>query len=180
MRIAVYLGSSGGYDPAFSKAAEDLGRWFAAHGHTLVFGGSASGLMKILGETAHAEGAEVIGVMPRFMIDNGMEPASLSRLIVTESMSLRREKMIELSEGFIALPGGPGTLDEISEVISGIRLHLIRSRAVIWNINGYYDDLRMQFLKMVDFGFISPQDVQAVSFADSLPELDGFFPGGDR
>lgn len=179
MKIAVYLGSACGSDPAFSRAAEDLGRWFASRRHTLVFGGSGSGMMKILGDTAYAQGAEVIGVMPRFMIENGTEPASLSELIVTSSMSERRQKMIALSDGFIALPGGPGTLDEISEVMSGMKLRLIRGRAVIWNVGGYYDALRTQMENMTACGFYPTEDASAVTFIEQLQELDPVFAGGD-
>lgn len=180
MRIAVYLGSTFGNDPLYCETAEKTGRWIASAGHGLVFGGSGVGMMEVLASAAYSAGAEVIGVIPRFMADEGRQSASLTRLIITDDMSLRRRKMIELSDGFVALPGGPGTLDEISEVISGMKLGLIQGRAVIVNAGGYYDALESQFKKMTECGFYPRECAASVIFVRSTDELDSIFPGEEK
>ena len=114
MNITVYLGANAGNDPALAQATAELGRWIGESGNTLVYGGSESGLMGVLAKSALAAGGKAIGVEPQFFIDEGYEFDGLTELIVTRDMSERKAKMIELGEAFIALPGGTGTLEEIT------------------------------------------------------------------
>ena len=118
MNITVYLGAFGGSDPAFAAAVDELGAWIGKNGHSLVYGGSETGLMGRLALSALAAGAEVTGVEPRFFVEQEVQCDQLTRLIVTEDMPQRKAKMIELGQAFIAMPGGTGTLEEISEVMS--------------------------------------------------------------
>lgn len=171
MQIAVYLGSARGNDPAFAKAAYELGAWIAKRGHTLVFGGSDRGTMGDLARGALEHGGKVIGVIPQFMIDKHWEMEGLTETIVVNTMAERREKMIELADAFVTLPGGMGTLDEISEVLSGIRLGLIHGAVCFLNINGYYDALRDAFLQMQKAGFISEQEFGAIQFVTRVRDL---------
>lgn len=180
MRIAVYLGSQMGNNPIYQKMAEETGKLFGAHHHTLVYGGSCVGTMYILAKAAHDGGARVIGVMPRFMVEKERNADFLDTLLVTETMAERREKMISLSQGFIALPGGPGTLDEVSEVISNMRLGLMDANVVIMNVNGYYDALKKQFEQMIQEGFYSEEEMKKIVFVDAVSKLDDVFVGGDE
>ena len=112
MNITVYLGASEGNDPALKTAVRELGAWIGGSGHALVYGGSKCGLMGELAESVLRSGGEVTGVEPQFFIDAGFEYDVITRLIVTEDMSERKAKMIELGDAFIAFPGGTGTLEE--------------------------------------------------------------------
>ena len=122
MNITVYCGSNFGDNPHFEEAAHDLGAWIARAGHTLVYGGSSVGLMGAVSRAAIEGGAPVIGVEPEFFIEAGVAQHDLTELIVVETMGERKSKMIELGDAFVALPGGVGTLEEISEIFTRVRL----------------------------------------------------------
>ncbi len=170
MNIAVYCGSDAGGDPIYQKVARDLGQWIAKHGHGLVYGGSSVGLMGVVSATVMNGGGQVIGVEPRFFLEAGVAQHDLTELIVVETMSERKAKMIDLADAFVALPGGVGTLEEISEIMARIRLGLTSAPCVLLNVSGYYDDLRNMLDKMVEHGFLTPQERAAISFADDVPE----------
>ena len=118
MKLTVYLGANEGKDPALGQAVQELGRWIGESGHALVYGGSDNGLMGLLARSVLAAGGEVTGVEPQFFIDAGYQLEGLTRLIVTKDMAERKAKMIELGDAFLAFPGGTGTLEEITEVMS--------------------------------------------------------------
>lgn len=177
MKIAVYLGSMMGNDPIYQETAEKTGKWFGSHQNTLVYGGSCVGTMDVLARAAHNSGAEVIGVMPRFMVEKNRNADYLDQFVMTETMAERREKMMELADGFIALPGGPGTLDEVSEVMSNMRLGLLDACVVIMNVNGYYDGLQLQFKRMIQDGFYSEDEMKKIVFVEDVSALDDVFGG---
>ena len=171
MKIAVYLGANEGNDPRLKEAVAQLGAWIGQSGNSLVYGGSKSGLMGVIADSALDAGAEVIGVEPQFFIDEGYQHDGLTQLIVTENMSERRAKMIELSDAFIAFPGGTGTLEELSEVMSGVSLRLIDGVCIIYNLNGYYDSLRDLLVHMIETGLSSENRQRGIYFAQSLEEI---------
>ena len=138
MHITVYLGANEGNDPCLRKAVEELGAWIGNRGHTLIYGGSQSGLMGILADSVLTAGGEVIGVESQFFIKNELQHDGLTKLIVTKNMSERKNKMIALGEAFIAFPGGTGTLEEIAEVMSKVSLKQLHAPCLIYNLNGYY------------------------------------------
>ncbi|MEE8837150.1 MAG: TIGR00730 family Rossman fold protein [Eubacteriales bacterium] len=172
MNIAVYLGSRPGNDPSFNEEAAKLGSWIARNDHVLVYGGSRVGTMGVLAQTVLSLGGKVIGVMPVFMMKNHLGAEHLTKMILTKDMSSRRVEMMKQANVWLAMPGGPGTLDEITEVISDERLGLIHGHVVIYNKDGYYDDLRNQLRKMIEMGFYSEEELAHVRFIDSLDELD--------
>lgn len=171
MNIAVYCGSGDGTDPQFRKAARDVGEWIAERGHSLVYGGSSVGLMGIVSQAAMEGGAHATGVEPRFFIEAGVAQHDLSQLVVVETMSQRKAKMIELADAFVALPGGVGTLEEISEIMSRLRLGLTKAPCVLLNVNGFYDDLRKMLDKMVAYGFLEAEERAAVAFAENVAAM---------
>ena len=122
MNITVYLGANLGTDPALPQAVQQLGRWIGESGNALVYGGSKSGLMGLLADSVLAAGGRVTGVEPKCFLDAELQHEGLTELIVTEDISARKTKMIELGDAFIAFPGGTGTLEEITEVISKLSL----------------------------------------------------------
>lgn len=171
MKITVYLGASLGNDPQLAIKARELGSWIGNSGHTLVYGGSKAGLMGELAESTLKSGGKVIGVEPQFFIDAGYEYNDVTELIVTEDMSERKAKMIDLGDAFIAFPGGSGTLEEISEVISKVCLKHLSAPVMIYNLNGYYDHLKALFKQMSDTGLLNMNLMQDIHFVNSLDEI---------
>ena len=171
MNIVVYLGARPGKDPLFREKARELGAWIAGQGHRLVYGGSAIGLMGELADAALSAGGEVTGVEPRFFVDAVLQHQGVQELIVVETMQERKQKMISLGDAFIAFPGGTGTLEEISEIISMTCLGLTGKPCIIYNIDGYYD-LFSEFLdQMGRQEFMTPENRRKILFAGSLEEL---------
>lgn len=171
MNITVYLGASDGADPNLAKAACELGTWIGNSGNALVYGGSKIGLMGRLAQSALAAGAEVTGVEPRFFVEAYAQCESLTRLIVTENMEERKAKMIELGDAFIAFPGGTGTLEEIAEVMSKVSLGHLNAPCILYNLDGYYDNLKAQLAHMVKMGLLSEERRRLIAFADTLDQV---------
>ena len=149
----------------------ELGAWIGGSGHALVYGGSKCGLMGELAESVLQAGGEVTGVEPQFFIDAGFEYDAITRLIVTQDMSERKAKMIELGDAFIAFPGGTGTLEEIAEVMSKVSLRHLDAPCILYNLGGYYNDLRALLRHMIDMGLSSEEKQQGIYFADDLAQI---------
>ncbi|MBQ7519727.1 MAG: TIGR00730 family Rossman fold protein [Clostridia bacterium] len=171
MNITVYLGATMGNDPGLEQAARALGRWIGESGNALVYGGSKAGLMGALAESVLQAGGEVTGVEPQFFIDMGYDYPEITRLIVTQDMTERKTKMIELGDAFIAFPGGTGTLEEISEIMSKVSLRHLSAPCILYNLNGYYDGLKTLLDHMIDTGLSSPEKQQGIYFCQSLKEI---------
>ncbi len=147
MNITVYLGANKGIDDTFSIAVRELGKWIGANGHTLIYGGSKTGLMGELAESVLMEGGRVTGVEPQFFVEAEVQYDEITELIVTKDMTERKTKMIELGDAFIAFPGGTGTLEEITEVMSKLSLNQLSAPCIFYNLNGYYDSIK-EFLSL--------------------------------
>lgn len=187
MNIVVYCGSSTPENPRFSECARELGRLIAQNGHSLVYGGSSIGLMGVISRSALDHGGAVYGVEPRFFIEAGVAQHDLTRLYVTDSMAQRKTKMIELGDAFVAIPGGVGTLEEISEIFSRIRLGLGPSECFLLNVDGFYDPLRALLESMREQGFLSRREMESIhfpadakEFADMLGDLAARSSRADR
>ena len=171
MNITVYLGAFEGNDPALKSAVRELGTWIGESGNSLVYGGSKSGLMGEIADSALAAGARVTGVEPQFFIERSFQHEGINELIVTRDMSERKAKMIELGDAFIAFPGGTGTLEEIAEVMSKVSLGQLDAPCIIYNLNGYYDSLRALLRHMIDTGLSTSERQAGIYFADTLGEI---------
>lgn len=171
MNITVYLASSDGNMPALAGAAAELGSWIAEGGDTLIYGGSKSGLMGVLAESALKKGGRVIGIEPQIFVDAGYVYDEISELIVTKNMTERKTGMIKLGDAFIAFPGGTGTLEEISEVMSLVSLRWLDAPCILYNLGGYYEGLRTLLEKMKETGLSSEKKLSGIYFADSLDEI---------
>ena len=170
MNITVYLASEYGNDGSFTDSVRQFGEWMGRNGHRLIYGGSKRGLMGELAESVLKSGGSVIGVEPEMFVKMGLLYDEIDELIVTKDIVERRRKMIELGEAFIAFPGGTGTLEEISEIISMVALHQLHAPCILCNLNGYYDDLQRLFEKMIDSGLSSKEKLAGVCFAGSTEE----------
>lgn len=147
--IAVFCGSSYGDNPVFKDAAQELGKVLAEQNVNLIYGGASVGLMGELADSTLFHGGKVFGVIPQSLIDKEIAHTSLTKLIVVSSMHERKEKMAELSDGFIALPGGPGTIEEFMEIFTWSQLGFHQKPCGLLNIDHYYD-LFIQFINQMN------------------------------
>jgi uncharacterized protein (TIGR00730 family) len=153
-RICVYCGSSPGRLPDYTRAAEQLGSLMAANGLGLVYGGASVGIMGKVADAALANGAEVIGVIPSALATREVAHSGLSELHVVDSMHQRKAKMADLSDGFVALPGGWGTIEEIFEVLTWGQLGFHSKPCGLLNIAGYYDHLNAFLEHAINEAFV--------------------------
>ena len=177
MNITVFLGANMGEDQMYVFEAKSLGKWIGENGHKLVYGGSKIGLMGVLADAVLEHKGQVIGVEPTFFLEQKMQHDRLTELIETETIEERRAKMIELGDAFIAFPGGTGTLEEISEIMSKIVLGHLHAPCIIYNLNGYYDDLRRLLDRMVETELASEELLKGIRFAGSLREMTEIIEG---
>ena len=168
-RICIFCGSSSGARESYAKATTVLAQHLARNVIGIVYGGGKVGLMGELADAALAAGGEVIGVMPRSLVDKEIAHTRLSELRVVDSMHERKALMAELSDGFIALPGGYGTFEEFCEVLTWTQLGLQRKPCGLLNVDGFYDRLLSLFDHAVDERFLKPVHRQMV-LSDSRPE----------
>ena len=171
MNITVYLGANEGTDPALKTAVQELGKWIGESGNALIYGGSRCGLMGVLADSVLAAGGEVTGVEPEFFVKGELQHDGLTDLIVTKDMTERKTKMIELGDAFIAFPGGTGTLEEISEIMSKVSLKQLAAPCILYNLNGYYDHLKALLAHMIDMGLSTPERQEGIYFAETLDDI---------
>ena len=174
MNITVYCGAAEGKDPEFIARARELGAWMAAKGHTLVYGAGNSGMMGAVSDALIEGGGEAIGVTPRFFILAEETRDDLAEVVISDDMSTRRNWMIENGDAFIALPGGMGTLDEITEVMTYKRLGLlgkVNKPVMVYNVNGYYDRFFRFLDDMLEQGFCRQLDRDNVIEVTCLEDI---------
>mgnify|MGYP005896790255 FL=1 len=155
--VCVYSASSTKIDAVYFQAAETLGRLFAEHHIRLINGAGSIGLMCSVADAVLKNGGEVTGVIPRFMVEQNWHHTGLTELIEVESMHERKQKMANLSDGIIALPGGCGTLEELLEIITWKQLGLYLNPIVILNTNGFFDPLLAMLQRAMDENFMRQQ-----------------------
>jgi uncharacterized protein (TIGR00730 family) len=174
-RVCVFCGSSPGADPRYVQMAEQLGELLAARGLGLVYGGASVGLMGALADAALRRGGQVIGVIPRALADKELAHAGLSELRVVGSMHERKALMADLSDAFIALPGGLGTLEEFCEIATWAQLGLHRKPCGLLDVNGYFESLIAFLDRAVAERFIRAEH-RAIVLRATDPEslLDAF------
>ncbi len=153
-KVCVFCGSSMGNQAIYQEAAKELAQYFIKNDLIMIYGGANVGLMKILADTMLDAGKEVIGIMPKHLIDKEVAHNNLSEMIEVESMAERKDLMIQMSDAFIAMPGGFGTLDEIAEVLVLDQLRIIEKPMGLLNTNQYFDHLIKYFEMGVAHGFI--------------------------
>jgi uncharacterized protein (TIGR00730 family) len=152
--LCIFCGSSKGNDPVYEKTAEELAEIIVDEGLTMVYGGGSIGIMGVLADKILSLNGKVIGVIPRFLYDLEVGHDNVTELIIVESMHERKQRMAEISDGFLALPGGFGTLEEMGEILTWIQLKLIRKPIGLLNINGFYNEFLNMLDNMVTSGFL--------------------------
>jgi len=170
-KIAVYCGSSSGSDEIFKIKAFELGNKLAQKNIGLVYGGARVGLMGAVADGALDNGGKVIGVLPRFLAEKELQHQALTEIVLVETMHERKAMMSDLSDGFIGLPGGFGTMEELFEMLTWAQLSLHSKPVGILNINGYYDSL-IEFIRtMYKNGFLKEDYLNLLLVGDSTDEL---------
>lgn len=152
--ICVYCGASFNGDPLLKKTVEELASVMVEKKINLVYGGGGVGVMGLIADAVLALGGTVTGVIPQFLLDLEVAHKRVTQLIVTENMHQRKKNMADISEGFVILPGGFGTLEEFFEVLTWLQLGLHCNPIGVLNVNGYYDNLFAQMDVMVKSGFL--------------------------
>ena len=170
-RIAVFCGSSIGFNAIYAKDAKDLGKYFSEKNIGLVYGGGKIGLMGVLADTILNKQGEVIGVIPNLLRHEEVVHPFVSQLIVTKKMSKRKVKISKLVDGYIALAGGFGTLDEIFEALTLGQLGIENKPIGLLNTNGYFKHILLQLDVMVDEGFLKRENRDMVLVSEDIDNL---------
>ncbi len=168
--IAVFCGSHLGRNPRFQSAAQELGRLIASQGRTLLYGGSNCGYMGVVSSAALDAGGRVVGIIPTLFSDEIINSQPRAETVLVSSMQERKVRMIEQSDAFIALPGGIGTIDEVSEVLMSNQLGLADKPMGLLNVEGYYDAFLQQVRLMIEEGFMSPAS-ESLLIVESSPAV---------
>ena len=168
--LCVFCGSNPGRDQAFVKAAAQLGRLLAERGITLIYGGGSVGLMGACADACLAAGGKVVGVIPRHLLDMEVGHPNLTAMHVVDTMHERKAMMAELSNGFIVLPGGIGTMEEFFEIWTWGQLGIHRKPFGVLNVAGYYDALFSFIATMVEQGFLKVQQAAMTQLSED-PEM---------
>lgn len=169
--ICVFAASNPGTDPALLEAASDLGRALVTRGYGLVYGGASVGLMGRIADTVLAAGGRAVGVMPEFLVSKEIAHPGLTELRITQSMHERKDVMASLADGFIALPGGFGTLEEFFEVVTWAQLALHAKPCGLLNVNGYYDSLLRFLDTAVERRLLRSENRELILVAPNAAEL---------
>ncbi|MBK8695676.1 MAG: TIGR00730 family Rossman fold protein [Deltaproteobacteria bacterium] len=175
--LAVYCGSSPGHDPVFLALATTLGAALALEGVTVVYGGASVGLMGGVADAALALGGRVVGVLPESLRARELAHDRLSELHITDDMHARKLMMATLADGFVALPGGYGTWEELLEVATWRQIGLHTKPVVVINHGGYYDPMRAQIDRAVEAGFMRPALRGFIHFAEGVSDAVEYLRG---
>lgn len=174
MNITVYCGANVGNKKIYQDVTVKLGKWIAENGHTLIYGGGQVGLMGLIADTVLENGGKVIGIIPEFLTKREPLHKHLTELKIVETMAERKALLLELGEACIALPGGTGTLEEITEVYSWARIGKNPNPCVFFNIDGFYEPMKQMYHTVAKAGFMREEDLDKLLFSDDLTQIEKF------
>ena len=181
MNITVYCGAGFGNDVSLKEQVELFGKKIAQAGDRLVFGGSETGLMGVLADAVLSEGGSVTGVELKYFAEKNLSHTGLSELLVADTLSGRKQMMIDRGDAFVALPGGAGTLDEISEIITLKNIGILDKPCMLFNWKGYYEPLAAFYDQMRAARFMNWDIRQLVYLAEDAEDImKGTRQGGER
>lgn len=169
--VCVFCGSNYGSDPAYEAGAQAFGKLLVANGITLVYGGGKVGLMGVIADTVLADGGQVYGVIPESLVEKELAHTGLSKLFVVGSLHERKAKMAELSDAFVALPGGLGTYEELFEVLSWSQLRLLDKPIGVLNTIGFFDPMLAMLDSAVHTGFMRAANRSLLVSGDTPEQL---------
>lgn len=171
MKIAVFCSANDSIAPSYFKAAEELGSWMAENGHTLVYGGQNSGLMRCVGQAVHNGGGQIIGIIPQILVNNGQRPDCLDVEIPCGNLSDRKDLMLAQADVCVALPGGIGTLDEVFTVAASHNIGYHCKMAILYNVEGFWDKTIDMLDDMQRRGFMRGHWTDYIKVVDSIEQL---------
>ena len=170
-KICIFCGSSMGFDPIYKEKAAELGHVLADHGCELLFGGGSVGLMKVIADVMMERGCKVTGTITKHLLDMHVGHDGIDELIVVDSMAERKKILEDMADGFIALPGGIGTMDEFFEAYVLSQLRVFDKPVALFNVNGYYDGI-VEFIKHIaDEGFMRREHAENLIVSDDAKDL---------
>lgn len=172
--IAVYCGASEGNRAVYARAARELGQWIVQNDYGLVYGGGRAGLMGEIANTVIENHGYVWGVIPHFLVERELAFTRASRLEEVSDMSERKNRMLQIADCCIALPGGPGTIEEMAEAYSWARLGKNVNPCIFLNIDSYYEPLKTMYEQMVTNGFLTVRDYKKLLFTADLRDINPF------
>ncbi len=170
-KIAVFCSASDVIDPIFLQCAEEVGQWIGECRYSLVYGGASLGMMERVAAGTKAAGGTVVGVVPTKLEQNGKVSKLLDVVLMTNNLSDRKDKMIEMSDMLIALPGGVGTLDEIFHAVAAVSIGYHSKKIVLFNLDGFYDTLLDLLNELKQKGFMRHPISQYITVVNSTNEL---------
>lgn len=170
-KVCIFCGARTGNSPEIIEKTRELVAELAAQDYDLVYGGGSSGLMGLIADEFLAHGREVIGVRPSILLAEEITHQGVTQMIETEDMFIRKQKMVELSDAFIALPGGVGTLDEIVEVFTLNKVKHIQKPCAVYNVNGFYNKLIELMMVFVDYEYMDQASLEELIVADNSSDL---------
>ena len=170
-KICIFCGSSMGFDPIYKEKAAELGHVLADHGCELLFGGGSVGLMKVIADVMMERGCQVTGTITKHLLDMHVGHDGIDELIVVDSMAERKKILEDMADGFIALPGGIGTMDEFFEAYVLSQLRVFDKPVALYNVNGYYDGI-VEFIKHIaNEGFMRREHAENLIVSDDAKDL---------
>ena len=170
-KICIFCGSSMGFDPIYKEKAAELGHVLADHGCELLFGGGSVGLMKVIADVMMERGCKVTGTITKHLLDMHVGHDGIDELIVVESMAERKKILEDMADGFIALPGGIGTMDEFFEAYVLSQLRVFDKPVALYNVNGYYDGIAAFIKHIADEGFMRREHAENLIVSDDAKDL---------
>ena len=171
MKIGVFCSANDNIDPDFFSLTEELGKWMGEQGHTLIYGGCDSGLMRAIGHSVHSHGGKTIGVVPRIIEKGGRQASCLDVDIPVDNLSDRKDVMLQQADVFIALPGGVGTLDEIFTVVASHTIGYHDKQVILYNQKGFWDSTIEMLDDMQHRGMIRGDYHQFIVPLNTLDEI---------
>lgn len=176
MNICLFCGSSTGQHPLFASHAREVGVLIAENEHSLVYGGGNIGLMGIVADAVMENNGKVIGIIPSFLAEREVAHQGITQLEIVGTMHQRKMRMAELSDAFLVLPGGWGTLDETAEILTWKQLGLIKQPVILLNTHRFFDPLLKQMKDMAAEGFLRSENLNSFQVVNSPQEIFALIP----
>ena len=177
MKIGIFCSANEQLDPDFFTMTEELGRWLATEGHTLVYGGVNSGLMECVARAVKQAGGRTVGVLPQIVVKNGRLSDYVDTEVLCDNLSDRKQLMADKSDVFIALPGGIGTIDEVFTIAAAHTIGYHDKRVILYNMKGFWDDLTAMLDRLQQRGMVRGEWRDYIAVANSLEEISELIKG---
>ena len=177
MKIGIFCSANEQLDPDFFTMTEELGRWLATEGHTLVYGGVNSGLMECVARAVKQAGGRTVGVLPQIVVKSGRLSDYVDTEVLCDNLSDRKQLMADKSDVFIALPGGIGTIDEVFTIAAAHTIGYHDKRVILYNMKGFWDDMIALLDRLQQRGMVRGEWRDYITVANSLEEISELIKG---